>query len=113
MPACAACSTVYAVGLAACPHCGSEEIMPKAHANAEPTDASHEDLAEVAEVPAQDLAEVAEVPAEVPVAPFDPGAHTVAEVTAYLDSCDDDDEYDRVVAAELAGKHRKAIVGET
>jgi hypothetical protein len=39
---------------------------------------------------------------------FDPGAHTVAEVEAYVD--DNPDEVDAVLAAEKAGKNRVTLV---
>jgi len=38
---------------------------------------------------------------------FDPGAHTVAEVEAYLD--EHPDERDAVLAAERAGKNRASL----
>ena len=41
---------------------------------------------------------------------FDPGAHTVADVEAYL--AEHPDERDRVLAAEAAGKNRVSLVGE-
>lgn len=41
---------------------------------------------------------------------FDPAAHTVAEVAAYLADADDD-EKTRVLAAEQAGQARKGIIG--
>lgn len=45
--------------------------------------------------------------------PFDPGAHNMPDVLAYLQGLGDDDgaEYERVIAAEKAGKNRKGIVG--
>jgi hypothetical protein len=90
---CAACSTAYAVGLTACPHCGSEEVVvPKAHVYVVPVEPAPVEPAGAPEI-------------------FDPGAHTVAEVEAYLDGCDED-EYDRVLVAELAGKRRVALVGK-
>lgn len=44
-----------------------------------------------------------------PDGPFDPSAHTVDEVTAYLAANPDDAE--RVVAEERLGKNRAGIVG--
>lgn len=45
------------------------------------------------------------------VAAFDPSEHTVEEVQAYLASLDgDDDEVQRVLAAEKARKNRKTVV---
>jgi hypothetical protein len=44
-----------------------------------------------------------------PAGPFDPGAHDVASVLAYLDAADDA-ESARVLAAEKAGKARKTIL---
>lgn len=41
---------------------------------------------------------------------YDPGAHTVDEVNAYLDEADSD-EYARVIEAETAGKARVGIIG--
>lgn len=46
----------------------------------------------------------------VAVEPFDPSEHTVAEVQDHLDAADDD-ERERVLAAEAAGKARKSILG--
>ena len=53
-----------------------------------------------------------EAATEVEAAPpaYDPSAHTVIEVLAYLISCADEDEAGRVVAAESAGKGRKGIL---
>ena len=48
---------------------------------------------------------------EVPRRVFDPSNATVDEVLAHLDKSDDD-ERDRVLAAERAGKARKGILGE-
>ena len=45
-----------------------------------------------------------------PEGPFDPSTHTVSEVNAYLASADEA-EYDRVMAAEVAGKNRSTITG--
>lgn len=48
--------------------------------------------------------------------PFDPSKHTVEEVLAYLGGSDEDhppvtaEEWDRVKAAEAAGKARKGIL---
>jgi hypothetical protein len=42
---------------------------------------------------------------------FDPSAHTVDDVIAYLDSADDA-ERDRVLAAERDGKARKTLLGD-
>ena len=39
---------------------------------------------------------------------FDPGAHTVADVEAYLD--EHPDEIDRVLEAERAGKNRTTLL---
>jgi hypothetical protein len=39
---------------------------------------------------------------------FDPGAHTVADVEAYVD--ENPDELDAVLAAEKAGKNRVTLV---
>ena len=47
---------------------------------------------------------------EVPRRVFDPSAHSVAEVNAYLDRAEDD-ERDRVLAAERAGKARVGVLG--
>lgn len=44
---------------------------------------------------------------------FDPGDYNVTDVNAYLDLCRDEDnqaEFDRVMAAEQAGKNRAGIV---
>ena len=41
---------------------------------------------------------------------FDPGAHTVADVEAYLD--EHPDEIDRVLEAERAGKNRTTLVDD-
>lgn len=41
---------------------------------------------------------------------FDPSAHTVTEVNAYLTTASPE-EYDRVMAAEVAGKNRSTITG--
>lgn len=41
---------------------------------------------------------------------FDPSVHTVAEVLAHLADADDD-EKNRVLAAEQAGQARKGIIG--
>ena len=45
--------------------------------------------------------------------PFNPSAHTVDEVLAYLSEHEDEDtrsaEFDRVIAAERDGKNRKTI----
>lgn len=44
---------------------------------------------------------------------FNPGEHTVEEVTSYLNSLDQDDaERARVLAEEAAGKARKGLIGE-
>lgn len=45
-------------------------------------------------------------------AEFDPSAATIAEVQEYLDGADDT-ERERVLAAEAAGKGRKALVSAT
>lgn len=42
--------------------------------------------------------------------PYDPGAHTVAEVTAYI--AEHPDEEEAILAAEAAGKNRTTLVGE-
>lgn len=42
---------------------------------------------------------------------FDPGENTVDEVESYLATADED-ERERVLAAESAGKSRKSITGE-
>jgi hypothetical protein len=47
---------------------------------------------------------------EVPRRIFDPSDHTVAEVNVYLERADDD-ERDRVLAAERAGKARTGVLG--
>ena len=44
---------------------------------------------------------------------FNPGEHTVEEVTSYLNGLNQDDpERERVLAAEAAGKARKSITGD-
>lgn len=43
---------------------------------------------------------------------FNPGDHTIDEVKAYLDSIEDETEYDRVLEAERTGKARQGLVGE-
>ena len=45
---------------------------------------------------------------EVPPQPYDPGAHTVAEVEAYV--ADHPDELDAITAAEEAGKARVTLL---
>lgn len=48
-----------------------------------------------------------------PAVEFDPGAHTIAEVEAYIEGLDEDDvvaEVDRVTDAEIAGKNRTTLV---
>jgi hypothetical protein len=47
---------------------------------------------------------------QVPRRVFDPSEHTVAQVLAHLDKADDD-ERDRVLAAERAGKARAGVLG--
>jgi len=47
----------------------------------------------------------------VPRSVFDPADHTVAEVNAHLEKADDD-ERERVLAAERAGQARKGILGD-
>lgn len=47
---------------------------------------------------------------EVPRRMFDPTTHTVADVTAYLEKADDD-ERERVLALERAGKARVGVLG--
>lgn len=47
---------------------------------------------------------------EVPRRMFDPSNHTVPEVTAHLENADDD-ERERVLAAERAGKARAGVLG--
>lgn len=49
-------------------------------------------------------------PAPVVVSVFDPSAHTVSEVNAYLETVDEA-ERARVLEAERAGKARKGILG--
>lgn len=43
-------------------------------------------------------------------APYDPNDHTVAEVNDHLASVDDQEEYDRILAAEEAGQARKGVL---
>ncbi|MGW4648047.1 hypothetical protein [Kitasatospora sp. NPDC004289] len=43
---------------------------------------------------------------------FDPTAHGVKDVLAYLASLDDEDERARVLAAEAAGQARKGVLGD-
>lgn len=84
---------------------------PKAEAKGDETDA------ELAAREAEDAAASAKT-AEVkeqeskPEAPFDPSAHTVAEVQAYLEDADEA-ERDRVLAVELTGKKRASLVDNT
>lgn len=47
---------------------------------------------------------------EVPRRIFDPADHNVEDVLAHLEKADDD-ERDRVLAAERAGKARKGVLG--
>jgi hypothetical protein len=70
------------------------------------------------EYPAAPVEEVDEAAAAVLLAsqsPFDPAAHTVAEVQEYLDTHADSPpgEGDRVLEAERAGKNRVTLTGDT
>ena len=47
---------------------------------------------------------------EVPRRIFDPSAHSVADVNAYLEKAEDD-ERERVLAAERSGKARVGVLG--
>lgn len=49
-------------------------------------------------------------PSSEGVGQFDPSDFSVEEVLAYLDSAEPD-EFNRVIAAEKAGKQRKTIIG--
>lgn len=51
-------------------------------------------------------------PPEAPGEPYDPGAHTVPDVNAYLAGPISDDERARVLAVERAERNRKGIVGD-
>jgi hypothetical protein len=59
--------------------------------------------------PGPSTAEIEEVQAQNEQ--YDPSDYTVDEVNEYLDGADED-EADRVLAAEQAGKNRKGIVGD-
>ncbi|MBP2583394.1 hypothetical protein J3A78_003872 [Streptomyces sp. PvR006] len=48
---------------------------------------------------------------EPPAPSFDPGEHTAPDVLAYLADADED-ERERVLTAEAAGKARKGILGD-
>lgn len=54
---------------------------------------------------------IAKLNGEQVAAGFDPSAHTVADVNAYLATADDD-EAERVLEAELNGQARKGIIGD-
>ena len=47
---------------------------------------------------------------KVPRRVFDPSAHSVADVNAYLEKAEDD-ERERVIAAERSGKARVGVLG--
>lgn len=56
-----------------------------------------------------ELVDGEDVPA--PEGQYDPSAHTVDEVTAYLATASTE-EHDRVLAAERAGKNRTTVTGD-
>ncbi|WP_027933733.1 hypothetical protein [Amycolatopsis thermoflava] len=136
---CQECTTAYAVGLLACPHCASTNYleegqeMPKitvyggaSNANPETTvevpgevvDGPHGEREPLPEfdpttervTPPVEQEATGEQASEG-AEPFDPSDHTVTEVLAYLDGADDV-ERTRVLDAEKAGKNRRGIVGE-
>lgn len=84
----------------------TEESRPAVHT--EPgTDPDAANVYNVGQAPAHDTFAKAEEPAKE----FDPSKATVDEVLDYLDNADDE-EVERVLAAEKAGKKRKGILDE-
>lgn len=78
----------------------------------EPADAPAPDVPEEEPAAAPDSDAASPAPdstSQEPAPAFDPGAHTVAEVNDHLDQSDDD-EVERVLAAERDGKARKSIL---
>jgi len=84
----------------------TEESRPAVHT--EPgTDPDVANVYNVGQAPAHDTFAAAEEPAEE----FDPSKATVDEVLDYLENADDE-EVERVLAAERSGKKRKGILDE-
>jgi trigger factor len=81
---------------------------PKAEKPADPTPAASEPASEVPGVPGEGQLDAD--PAPVAKA-YDPSAHTVDEVVAYLETASPE-ESEQVRAAEQAGKARKGILGD-
>lgn len=94
---------------------GDHAITRKGKRAAEKAAEENEDAADAtpeSSAPAGDpeITETTEAPT-APVETFDPGAHTVADVLAHLESADEV-ESERVRAAERAGKNRTTILGD-